>query len=466
MAEEIAKRLPYHPDAERAVLGAVLLEDAVKVLSLVREEDFFLTENRLVFRAIKKLVGTGGAVDILTVTIALEQTGILERAGGGGYVASLADGVPLISHPEHYALTVRADAKRRELIHLGEEIQRLAWDENSGLEIERILATAVDSTLKIAARDDAGVAIRSWSEVAGNAVDEIERAHREPGSARRFRFGLNDLDALIGGLRPKELVIIVAPTSNGKTLLASQCAIQADRDGFQSLYFSAEMRAEEIVLREIAFRAGVKFYYVRRPETLNAEELKRLRQASEGKCGVQFVDRDVTPLRVRVMSEAAKKTRGLDIVFVDYDQLVIEAGIDPKADDDNVFRYQRAFVLAAKNLAARLDVCVVLLCQLRKIPTKIAAGVHPHADDIWGDSSVRNTPHMILWVTREFFAHRMDLDYERKANVYVLKNRNDRTGIVQLDFDPERVRFLDAPSSEETQTAPTATPQPESRWNK
>jgi replicative DNA helicase len=124
-------------------------------------------------------------------------------------------------------------------------------------------------------------------------------------------------------------------------------------------------------------------------------------------------------------------------------------GIDPKGDEDNVFRHQRAFILGAKKLAERLDICVVLLCQLRKVSPKVKSGAQPHLDDIWGDSSIRNTPHLILWLSREFFTHNMDVAYERRANVYVLKSRNDRTGIVQLEFDPERVRFTDVPPTDE-----------------
>jgi replicative DNA helicase len=148
------------------------------------------------------------------------------------------------------------------------------------------------------------------------------------------------------------------------------------------------------------------------------------------------------------MAEAAKRTRGLDLVVVDYDQLVIEAGMDPNSDDDNIFRHQRAFIFSAKRLAQRLDICFVFLSQLRKIPPAVLKGAQPHLDDIWGDSSVRNTPHVILWVSREYFAHDMKEEFERKAKVYVLKTRNDRTGVVDLDFDPDYVRFLNAPQTE------------------
>jgi replicative DNA helicase len=445
---DIAKPMPADLNAERALLGAAILypDSALELLSLARETDFSTRENCLVFRRIQSLLARGSAVDLVTLIADLNQSGELEGVGGAGYISGVLDGIPYISNVKHYAQIVRDRAKLRELIQFGAKLQDRAW--GGSLETDSLISYAVDSTLQIATGADAPVTSRPFSEVAENAMREIERAQTDPGSIRLFRFGLSDLDDMTGGLRPKELVVIVAPTSNGKTLLASQCAMQADRDGFKVLYFSAEMPAEQLVQREIAWQASVKFYYVRRPDKLYPEELERLRVASKRKCDVQFVDRDITPTRVWAMSEAAKKTRGLDLVFIDYDQLVIEAGINPEGDEDNVFRHQRAFILNAKKLTERLDVCVVVLAQLRKISTKVLSGAHPHLDDIWGDSSIRNTPHVILWLSREFFTHNMDAAFERKANVYVLKSRNDRTGIVPLEFDPERVRFTDAPPTD------------------
>jgi len=450
MTVEVARPLPSNLDAERALLGVAMInaDAALGVVASVRESDFYVPENRYVFRHIQSLLGRGIAVDLVTVTEDLQKSGELERAGGPGYIASLLDGMPRLTNVKHHAKIVRDNATRRELIHFGQKVKDRAWGDGADPDVNSIISDAVDGALQIATGDEAPASVRSFSEVAESAMSEIEHARREPENIRLFRFGLSDLDEMTGGLRPKELVVIVAPTSNGKTLLASQCAMQADRDGFGALYFSAEMPAEQLVQREIAFQAEVEFYYVRRPDKLNADELERLREASKRECNVQFVDRDITPTRVWAMSEVQKKTRGLDIVFVDYDQLVIEAGIDPKGDEDNVFRHQRAFILNAKKLAERLDICVVLLCQLRKVSPKVQEGAKPHLDDIWGDSSVRNTPHLILWLSREFFTHKMDLAYERKANVYVLKSRNDRTGIVPLEFDPKRVHFLDAPPTE------------------
>lgn len=451
MTTETTKPLPHNVEAERAVLGAGMLSEKslLTALTLLRPEQFFYRENQLIFRRFQALFASGRAVDLLTLTDDLRTCGDLEKAGGVAYLSLLIDGIPHISNIDHYAQIVRERAKLRELIHFGDRLQSLAWGEvDSELSAEAIGSFAIDSALNIAAGEDSPIVARSWPEVAESAYRELESAHDHPESVRRFRSGISSVDEMTGCLRPKELAVIVAPTSNGKTQFASQCAMQCDRDGFKVLYFSAEMPAEQIVQRELAYQAGVKFYYVRRPDKLTLEELGRLKQASQRKCQVQFVDRDITPTRVWAMAEVAKKTRGLDILFIDYDQLVIEAGIDPNGDEDSIFRHQRSFVLKAKKLTERLDICVVLLCQLRKIPPKVQGGAQPRLDDIWGDSSIRNTPHVILWLSRDFFSHGMDRTFERKANLYVLKSRNDRTGIVPLEFDPERVRFSDAPPTE------------------
>lgn len=440
---DIAKVLPHSFDAERSVLGAVLLDNTafLRASPILREADFFRPQHPVIFRAYQTLAATGKPIDITLVIDVLNANGELEEAGGAAYLSSLADGLPRVTNIEHYARIVRSKAKSRELIFLAARLQERADSEAPEMLAEESIAEL------LAVMSDQGYTIKSrpWCDVSNSAFEDLLVAKLNPEKSARMQFGLKKLDEVTGGLRRKELCLLVAPTSNGKSLLASQLAVNASKGGFRTLYFSAEMPAEQLVMREIAYRANVKFHYTQCPESLTTEELTRLREAGSEPVAIQIVDQDVTPPRIWASAEAAKRTGGLDLIVVDYDQLVIEAGMDPKAEDDNIFRHQRDFVLRAKRMAERLDVCFVLLCQLRKVSAKVAAGTHPRLDDIWGDSSIRNTPHLILWLVREFFQHGMDLDYERKAMVYVLKARNGRTATVELEFDPERVRFLDAP---------------------
>jgi replicative DNA helicase len=449
MTMDIAKPLPHNPEAERAVLGAVILDNnaIMKVLPMLRETHFFLSQHRAIYRAMEVLTATNRPIDTVTLLSVLESSGQLEAAGNVGYVSSIADGLPRVTNVEHYAQMVLTKARKRELVYFADQLQTRAYE---GTDLpDDLTESAIADLLKITSGYGSNVRARSWQDIAKSAVNQLVSAKLSPEKAARMFFGLRDLDEMLSGLRRRELCLIVAPTSNGKTLLAMQLATNCCRQGFKVMYFSAEMPAEQLAMREIAYRAQVKFYFAQRPETLTTEELSRLSDAGEEELSLQIADQDITPSRIWAMAEAAKRTHGLDLIVVDYDQLVIEAGIDPKADDDSVFRHQRSFMLAAKRLSERLDICVVLLCQLRKVSAKVAAGSTPRLDDIWGDSSVRNTPHIILWLVREFFQHDMDVEFERKATAYVLKARNGRTGVVHLGFDPEWVRFLDAPETEE-----------------
>jgi replicative DNA helicase len=445
MTESLERPLPHSLESERSLLGAALLDSGafLKMGSILEDSDFFLPMHRVIYRSMQFLVAESKPIDITLLIDELISVGRLEDAGGVAYLTQLADGLPRATNVEHYARIVKARARSRELIYFAARLQDQAFEDSQGSDSRA--EEAVAELLKIIGSGSSSVQSRPWQDVAKSAVDQLEDAKLHHQKSARMLFGLKALDEMTSGLRRKEMCLIVAPTSNGKSLIASQLAVSASGSGFRALYFSAEMPAEQLALREIAYRAGVKFYFAQRPESLTTGELTRLREAGNTHLDIRIVDQDITPARIWALAEAIKRSAGLDLVIVDYDQLVIEAGMDSKSDDDSVFKHQRNFILAAKRLASRLDVCFVLLSQLRKVSANVAKGAHPRLDDIWGDSSVRNTPHLILWLVREFFQQDMDIEFERKAKVYVLKARNGRTGVVNLDFDPERVRFSDAP---------------------
>ena len=452
----MAPPLPHNLDAERAVLGALILntQAGMAAFPIVKPDEFFLEQHRVVYRAVQNLVAEGSPVDLVLLTDELMRTKRLESAGGVGYVAQLIDGVPKVSNVEYYARTVHEKAQRRQLIHLCEKMEQDVFADEA--DPSKLLEKMIERLLDIAA-DSRGVpAVRSWYDVAQEAMQHLREAHSNPGSVATLKFGLSELDELTSGLRKKELVVIVGPSSHGKTLLASQLAITAEQDGYRGLIFSAEMPAEQLVLRQLAYDAEVKFYFVRRAEQLRKEQIVRLTDAASRIRNLMVVEKDITPMRIWAITEAQKRSKGLDFVIVDYDQLVIEAGIDPDKDEDSFFRHQRRFIIDAKRMAEDQDLCFILLCQLRKMPPKLAQGGRPMLDDLYGDSAIRNTPHVIVWIVREYFQHDLDERFERKVRLYVIKSRNDRVGRIQLEFDPEKVRLLDAPPTEKDSVPDTS----------
>jgi replicative DNA helicase len=443
--------LPYSAEAERTELGAIVLnpDAALIALPLLRAEYFFLESNRRIYRAIEQLTASGKPIDLVMLTETLNARGELEAAGGPSYLASLLDGLPRGTNVAHYAGIIIEKYRLRALIEACESIEAEALAKgDSGAIIE----SAVEKILSLAGDGQGEAKIIEWQEAAKSAVDEIEAAKREPKSLCMLNFGLRKLDNLTGGLRKKETTLIVAPTSNGKSLIAEQLCVTADDDGHKGMIFSAEMSAEAIAMRQLSYEADVFLYHTRQPDKLSEEQIDKLRFAARKERNIAIVDSGITPARVWALAEARKRSSGLDYCVVDYDQLVIEAGIDPNADERIFFQHQTDFIHRAVRFGKRLDLAMIILCQIRKTPPGVKQGAKPTVDDIYGSSAMRNDPDVIIWILRDYFLKGMNKEYERKAKGHVVKSRNGKTGIVALEFDPKRVRFLNASSAEDAET--------------
>jgi len=437
-------------EAERSILGAILLDNgaAPKVFNLVKREDFFLEQHRKSFVAMQSLVGQGSSIDLVTLTEYLNSSKELESSGGAPYLASLCDGMPKVSNVEHYAKIVREKAVLRNLIHATHNIWEKAFNNEDA---SGIVEKAIEDFLGLAS-STSGPLVRKWYDVAQSAIQKVQKERDYPENAAKINSGLDDLDDVVGGFRKKELVVIVGPTSNGKTLLASQFADQAEKDGYTGIIFSAEMPGEQIVLRQIAFDAKIPFWKTRFPEKMDEQQFDALKFQAGYIRHLIIVESDIRPVNIWAISKARKKSGPLDFIVIDYDQLVIEAGIDPEEDEDRFFRHQRKFILDAKHFAESEDICVIMLSQLRKVSHRVAQGGRPQLDDIYGDSSIRNTPDVIVWVVRQFFQHGFKKEFEDKATAFVIKARNGRVAKVDLKFDSDFVRLLDMPPSEKDST--------------
>jgi len=236
-----AKPLPHSLEAERAVLGAALLnpEAIIKVLPTLRASHFFLPQNRILYRTMETLSATGKPIDEVVFLTALQTSGELEAAGGAGYLSSLTDGLPRATNIEHYAGIILAKARSRDLLYFADRLQSRAWDEP---EPEKLAEEAIGELLNIASNQPNAIRARDWQQISKSAVEQLVSAKLNPEKAARMFFGIPDLDEMVSDLRRKELCLIVAPTSNGKTLLASQLATNAARTGFKGLFSARRCR--------------------------------------------------------------------------------------------------------------------------------------------------------------------------------------------------------------------------------
>lgn len=460
-ATTTAPTMPHNVEAERALIAAGILDnDKIPVVSEhVAPEDFFVSQNRVIYLATTALAGSGKPVDLVTLTDYLQQSGDLERAGGIGYVASVTDGQMRAANIRTYADIVRESARRRKLIHLCDALQRSAFagDETA----QQLLETGTQEFLALMSKDGSASMPHTWDESVMSAMEEIVGAIRNPQAVMRLNCGVRPLDDKLGGLR-RELVLGVGMTSHGKSLLAMQFAINGDTQGYRGLILSAEMTKEALASRELAHASEVPLYLLRRPELIRSPDtvINSLTEAALKERGRKLlvVDRDIKPARVWSLCELVAKRGGLDFVIVDYDQLVIRAGLGRRDDE---FRAQAEFMAEALAIQKRLNVCFMLLCQPRKVDEDVARGRRPpRIEQIFGSSAAGNTAHVVWWIMREFFIHGMDTAYESKAKAFILKARNDFTGHVSFGFDKEKVLFVsdapwdpesDVPQDEESQ---------------
>jgi len=255
---------------------------------------------------------------------------------------------------------------------------------------------------------------------------------------------VDQLDRIIGGFRPGELVIITAETGSGKTLLAQQTRGRACRNGFHSLFCNGEMLAPHLKRRELAAAADVAPSKMRREDLLTKEDRRALIEAASHECKrCKILDGELELSRIRRAARKMKKQSGLDCLILDYDELIEAPGKDE-------FDQQRNLVRAAKSLGMELRCAVILISQLRK-PLSGEDAARPTLQRIYGSGSKTKHASIVILADRQYVRELQG--NETEAQIFILKNRDGKTGRVKATFNVRKLRFDDAsedPAEERT----------------
>ena len=259
MATETAleRPLPHNLDAERSVLGAILLDNHAlnAAIEKLRPEDFFLDQHRRIFLYMIELGELQQAIDLVTLSDHLHRKGELEAAGGAAYIAQLMDGVPRVSNLEHYARIIKEKAVLRNLIHATHAIQQTALEGEE--DADAILDRAESSIFEIA-EDRIRTGLVPLKDVVHESMERLERLITEGRRVTGVTTGYPELDNLTSGFQPSELIILAARPSVGKTAFALNIAENtAVRDGQSVAIFSLEMSKESLLMRLLASMARV-----------------------------------------------------------------------------------------------------------------------------------------------------------------------------------------------------------------
>ena len=332
-------------EAERAILGLILIDDETAgiAVDLVRPEHFCNTAHRRIFGKMAELHTKGTKIDLVTLVEALDRAGELEKVGGPASISSLTDGVPIGGgHLDEYLRILKSGTLRRAISSVARGIiGQVAEGVEDPL---TVLDHALESFATIGADSflpgDEGVTYREA------ALSHLASLERNDGV--RVFTDVDEIDKLTGGFRPRELILITADTGIGKTLFAQQTRRRACQDGLVSLYASCEMTAGHLVSRELATEAGVAHWKMRRSEAITPQEMCRLLEAANHECEkCRILDGEITLSRIRSTARRMRSTSGLDLVIVDYDELVSVPG-------QTELDQQRNLVIGCKNLAVVL----------------------------------------------------------------------------------------------------------------
>ena len=472
------REMPRNVEAEQALLGAILVDNASfdRVSSLLEPDHFHVPVHGRIFDAARQLISGGRVADPLTLKAYFESDGALGDVGGARYLARLAASATSLFHTGDYARTIRDLGVRRALIRLGEEVVETAYDsrveEPAEAQIEAAEARLYE--LAEAGRDERG--FRPLSVAAAAAVAQAEAAYKRDGRLSGVATGLLDLDELLGGLHPSDLVVLAGRPSMGKTALATSIAFDAARrhrveegedgvsatvDGAVVGFFSLEMSAEQLATRILAERAGLRSDYIRRGKLSN-EEFARLADASRELAAAPLFIDDTPALSVpalRTRARRLKRSHGMSLIVLDYLQLMRPA----RRHESRVMEISE-ITQGLKAVAKEFDVPVLALSQLSRAVEQ-RDDKRPILSDLRDSGTIEQDSDVVMFVFREeYYLERgepqrrdaesdenFDKRYQRwqaryeansgLADLIVAKQRHGPIGSVKLRFAANTASF-------------------------
>ncbi len=429
----------FNREAEAAVLGAILLDEEAyyDVSDILQPQDFYIERNRWVWEAIHHIKSHGGNIDLLTIAARLEEEGHLAELGGESYLTGLLGAVPSALHAREYARLVEAASIRRRMLNAANEIARLAHNQKLG--VDTLLAEAEKHIFNVSERR-LTTSIQPIEMVLSDYYDTLEELASRDQEITGVPTGFRDLDKLLTGLQPSDLIIIAGRPGQGKTGLVLNIARNA------ALYhqrhiaiFSLEMSNEQLVQRLISQQTGINSQRLRTGR-LNDREWTLLAQAIDQFSQTKiFLDDTpaITPMQLRTKCRRLHMEHKLDLIIIDYLQLM-------GGDSRNENRVQEVSYISRnlKVLARELNVPVIAAAQLSRAVEQ-RTDKHPQLSDLRESGSLEQDADIVMFIYRDEY-YNEDSEHKGKAEIIVAKHRNGPTGVVELLFVKEQTLFKDA----------------------
>ena len=432
----VDRTLPHNLEAERAVLGAILLnaEAIHQAVEFIKDTDFFRDAHRRIFEKMLGLMERHQAIDFITIKDELARSGDLDQVGGPAYIASLVDGLPHGVNVGDYARIVKQKSTLRSLIQSANRVLSSAYHAEEDAEV--IIDEAEREIFAIAEGSIHG-GFMSMRELANASYAMVEQAHARKQLITGVPTGFIELDEMLAGLQQSDLIIVAARPAMGKTSLVLNIAQHVGTKTDMTVgFFSLEMSKEQLFLRMLTSEAGIDGHRLR-TGFLGERDFPKLTTALEtlGRANV-FIDdtASIGVLEMRAKARRLKAEHGLDLIIIDYIQLMQGRG-----RFENRVTEVASISRGLKGLAKELHVPVVVLSQLSRAPEQ-RPNRRPQLSDLRESGALEQDADVVVMIYREDMYEATE-ENQGIAELIVAKQRNGPTGSVRLAFIREFTRF-------------------------
>ena len=440
MNKNKVKIMPHSVEAEQAILGCILIDEnvPVQVMSNLNKDDFYIDAHSIIFEAMNQIYNSNAPVDFVTLSDELDKKGYLEQVGGIEYLTNLTNIVPSAVNFMHYLNIVKRDSVLRRLISSGQKIIENAYDNDDKTEA---LSYAEKLIFEIAQKEDTS-SLEHIGPALKSVIDKFDKISKNKDTLRGLSTGLKELDRITNGLQNSDLILLAARPGVGKTSLAMNIVTNiAIKEKKRCAIFSLEMPKTQLAQRALCSIAHVSMGKALKGE-LSVDEWKAIWVANKklNEAGLYIDDSSMnTPIDVLSKCRRLKREGGLDLVMIDYLQLMNSGGKGKDNRQQEISEITRYLKIAAREL----NVPIIVLSQLsRAVETR--QDHRPVLSDLRESGSIEQDADIVMFIYKPEMYNDVPTDNEPGiCELNIAKHRNGSLDTIKLKWFGEFTTFTD-----------------------
>jgi replicative DNA helicase len=429
---------PYSQEAEEAVIGAVLLDPSsfLSIASFLKIDDFFFHRHKKIWEGMLRIHERNDGIDQITLAEELENMRVLDEIGGRSYLLQVMTNTGSSVYVEVYGRMVERTAIRRRLLEAADKIKSVAMDE--ALNIDSVISAAEEQLFNVTDQRVKREFVPLWDALS-KYYDRVEYMLQNRSESSGVPTGFRDLDMLLGGFQKSDLLVFAGRPGMGKTSWLLTAAMNVARFGGRVAIFTMEMGVEQLVQRMVSMESGVNVQKLRLAR-LDHQDVSRFTEAVGRISSFPiFIDDTpaMSPLEMRTKCRRLKHEFGLDLVIVDYMQLMNAGG----SYENNRVQEISFISRSLKELARELNVPLISAAQLSRAVEQ-RQDKRPVLSDLRESGSIEQDADIVMFLYRDEIYNEAT-EFPNQADVIVAKHRNGPTGTVSLFFEKALTKFMD-----------------------